>query len=59
MRLLDVGAQRDDIRYILSLYEGVALAMGAGYTEASCGLGVINFHVAPGLGNEVELIHTA
>lgn len=57
--LMDVLAQRDDIRYILSLHEGVALAMAAGYAEASGKLGVTNFHVAPGLGNAIGLIYTA
>jgi benzoylformate decarboxylase len=57
--LMDVLAQRDDIRYILSLHEGVALAMAAGYAEASGNIGVTNFHVAPGLGNAIGLIYTA
>ena len=57
--LMDVLAQRDDIRYILSLHEGVALAMAAGYAEASGKIGVTNFHVAPGLGNALGLIYTA
>jgi benzoylformate decarboxylase len=57
--LMDVLAQRDDVRYILSLHEGVALAMAAGYAEASGKLGVTNFHVAPGLGNALGLIYTA
>jgi benzoylformate decarboxylase len=57
--LMDVLAQRDDIRYILSLHEGVALAMAAGYAEASGKLGVTNFHVAPGLGNALGLVYTA
>jgi benzoylformate decarboxylase len=57
--LMDVLAQRDDIRYILSLHEGVALAMAAGYAEASGNIGVTNFHVAPGLGNALGLIYTA
>jgi benzoylformate decarboxylase len=57
--LMDVLAQRDDLRYILSLHEGVALAMAAGYAEASGKIGVTNFHVAPGLGNALGLIYTA
>jgi len=57
--LMDVLAQRDDIRYILSLHEGVALAMAAGYAEASGKIGVTNFHVAPGLGSALGLIYTA
>jgi benzoylformate decarboxylase len=57
--LMDVLAQRDDIRYILSLHEGVALAMAAGYAEASGKIGVTNFHVAPGLGNALGLVYTA
>jgi benzoylformate decarboxylase len=56
---MDVLAQRDDLRYILSLHEGVALAMAAGYAEASGKIGVTNFHVAPGLGNALGLIYTA
>jgi benzoylformate decarboxylase len=57
--LMDVLAQRDDIRYILALHEGVALAMAAGYAEASGKIGVTNFHVAPGLGNALGLLYTA
>ena len=57
--LMDVLAQRNDLRYILSLHEGVALAMAAGYAEASGKIGVSNFHVAPGLGNALGLIYTA
>jgi benzoylformate decarboxylase len=57
--LMDMLAQRDDIRYILSLHEGVALAMATGYAEASGKIGVTNFHVAPGLGNALGLIYTA
>ena len=57
--LMDVLAQRDDLQYILSLHEGVALAMAAGYAEASGKIGVSNFHVAPGLGNALGLIYTA
>jgi benzoylformate decarboxylase len=56
---MDVLAQRDDLRYILSLHEGVALAMAAGYAEASGKIGVTNFHVAPGLGNALGLVYTA
>jgi benzoylformate decarboxylase len=57
--LMDVLAQRDDLQYILSLHEGVALAMAAGYAEASGKIGVTNFHVAPGLGNALGLVYTA
>jgi benzoylformate decarboxylase len=57
--LMDVLAQRDDLQYILSLHEAVALAMSAGYAEASGKIGVSNFHVAPGLGNALGLIYTA
>jgi benzoylformate decarboxylase len=57
--LMDVLAQRDDLHYILSLHEAVALAMSAGYAEASGKIGVSNFHVAPGLGNALGLIYTA
>jgi benzoylformate decarboxylase len=57
--LMDMLAQRDDLRYILSLHEGVALALAAGYAEASGKIGVTNFHVAPGLGNALGLIYTA
>jgi len=57
--LMDVLAQRDDLQYILALHEAVALAMSAGYAEASGRIGVSNFHVAPGLGNALGLIYTA
>jgi benzoylformate decarboxylase len=57
--LMDELAQRDDLRYILSLHEGVAMAMAAGYAEAAGKIGVGNFHVAPGLGNALGLVYTA
>jgi benzoylformate decarboxylase len=57
--LMDMLAQRDDLRYILALHEGVALAMAAGYAEAAGKVGVTNFHVAPGLGNALGLMYTA
>ena len=49
--LMDVLPDHPDFKYILTLQEGVAMAMADGYALASGKLGVLNVHVAPGLGN--------
>lgn len=49
--LMDILATEDNIRYVLTLQEAVAMTMADGYARASGKLAVVNLHVAPGLGN--------
>jgi benzoylformate decarboxylase len=49
--LMDVLPDHPEFKYILTLQEGVAMAMADGYALASGKLGVLNVHVAPGLGH--------
>ncbi|MBW2054060.1 MAG: hypothetical protein JRI85_17815 [Deltaproteobacteria bacterium] len=48
---IDSLSEYPDIKYILALQEGVALGMAHMYSSASGRTGVVNLHVAPGLGN--------
>jgi benzoylformate decarboxylase len=48
-----------DIKYILALHEGVALSMAQMYANASGKTGVVNLHVAPGLGNALGSLYNA
>jgi benzoylformate decarboxylase len=57
--LMDILVARPDLKYILSLHEGVAMAMADGYAMASGRLGVLNVHVAPGLGNAMGMLYDA
>ncbi len=47
------------IRYILALQEAVALTMAHMYANASGETGVVNLHVAPGLGNAMGSLYNA
>ena len=57
--LMDVLPDHPDFKYILTLQEGVAMAMADGYALASGKLGVLNVHVAPGLGNAMGMLYDA
>jgi len=57
--LLDGLAARDDIRYVTALHEGVALGAASYYAQASGRTGVVNVHVAPGLGNALGMLYGA
>ena len=57
--LMDILVDYPDLRYILTLHEGVAMAMADGYALASRKLGVVNVHVAPGLGNTMGMLYDA
>lgn len=41
----------DDIEYVLTLQEGVAMAMAEGYAHASGTVGFVNLHASSGAGN--------
>jgi benzoylformate decarboxylase len=57
--LMDVLPAYPDLHYILTLQEGVAMAAADGYAMASGKLGVVNLHVAPGLGNAMGMLYDA
>ncbi len=57
--LMDVLPDHPDFTYILTLQEGVAMAMTDGYALASGKLGVLNVHVTPGLGNAMGMLYDA
>ena len=47
------------LRYIVALSEFAAVPMADGYARATRSLGVVNLHVAPGLGNGMGGLYTA
>ena len=57
--LMDALAGQEDVRYILALHEGVAMAMADGYAQASGKFAVVNVHVSPGLGNAMCMLYDA
>lgn len=57
--LMDGLAREPGIRYVLALQEAAAISMADGYALASGGLGVVNVHVAPGLGNAMGMLYNA
>lgn len=57
--LMDALATETGLRYVLALQESVAMAMADGYARASGKLGVVNLHVAPGLGNAMGMLFDA
>jgi benzoylformate decarboxylase len=57
--LMDAFAVENEIRYVLGLQEAALMAMADGYAQASGKLAVLNFHVAPGLGNAMGMLYDA
>ena len=57
--LMDGLAREPGIRYVLALQEAVAISMADGYAQASGGLGAVNVHVSPGLGNAMGMLYDA
>jgi benzoylformate decarboxylase len=51
--------QHPKLRYIVALSEISAVPMADGYARATRKLGVVNLHVAPGLGNGMGALYTA
>lgn len=47
------------VRYVVALSEVAAVPMADGYARTTRGLGVVNLHVAPGLGNGMGALYTA
>ena len=56
--LLDSLADHPQITYYMALHEGVAVGAAKGYAEASGKVGVVNLHVAPGLGNAMGMLYS-
>ncbi len=50
---------RNKLKYIVALSEVSAVPMADGYARATRSLGVVNLHVAPGLGNGMGTLYTA
>src|SRR5258708_12555998 len=57
--LMDGLAREPGIRYVLALQEAVAVSMADGYAQASGGIGAVNVHVSPGLGNPTGMLYAA
>lgn len=57
--IIDALADYPQLRYIVALHEGVALGAASYYAQASGRTGVINVHVAPGLGNALGMLYDA
>ena len=54
--LLDHLADHPELEYIVALYEAVAVGAASFYAQATGKTGVVNLHVAPGLGNGIGMI---
>lgn len=57
--LMDGLVRKPSIRYVLALQEAVAIAMADAYAQARGGLGAVNVHVSPGLGNAMGMLYDA
>ena len=57
--LVRMCEQREKLRYVVALSEVAAVPMADGYARATRALGVVNLHVAPGLGNGSGALYTA
>ena len=57
--LVKACEQRKKLKYVVALSEVSAVPMADGYARATRSLGVVNLHVAPGLGNGMGTLYTA
>ncbi len=57
--LVRMCEHRNKLRYVVALSEVAAVPMADGYARATRSLGVVNLHVAPGLGNGSGALYTA
>src|SRR5438270_13995726 len=57
--LVRMCEHREQLRYVVALSEFAAVPMADGYARATRSLGVVNLHVAPGLGNGMGGLYTA
>jgi len=57
--ILDALLDYPQLKYIVALHEGVALGAASYYAQTSGKVGVVNVHVAPGLGNALGMLYNA
>jgi benzoylformate decarboxylase len=57
--IIDSLADYPQLRYVLALHEAVAVGAASYYAQASGKTGVVNLHVAPGLGNALGMLYNA
>ncbi|MFN7086490.1 MAG: thiamine pyrophosphate-binding protein [Burkholderiales bacterium] len=57
--LVNACEKRGKIEYVIALSEVAAVPMADGCARATRSLGVVNLHVAPGLGNGMGALYTA
>src|SRR5258705_4149113 len=57
--ILDALLDYPQLRYIVTLHEGVAVGAGSYYAKATGKPAVVNVHVAPGLGNALGMLYNA
>jgi len=57
--LMDALVTEKGLQYVLCLQESVAVGAAEGYAFASGGPGIINLHVAPGLGNAMGMLYNS
>lgn len=57
--LLDGLADYPQLQYIVALHEGIAVGAASYYARASGKTGIVNLHVAPGLGNGLGMLYSA
>jgi benzoylformate decarboxylase len=57
--LVRMCEHRERLKYVVALSEVCAVPMADGYARATRSLGVVNLHVAPGLGNGMGGLYTA
>src|SRR5262245_38058065 len=57
--ILDALLDYPQLRYIVALHEGVAGGAASYYAQTSGKTGVVNIHVAPGLGNAIGMLYNA
>ncbi len=55
--LMDALVNENRLDYILCLQESVTIGAAEGYAYATGGVGVVNLHVAPGLGNAMGMLY--
>jgi benzoylformate decarboxylase len=57
--IIDSLVDYPQLRYIAALHEAVALGAASYYAQATGKTGVVNLHVAPGLGNSLGMLYDA
>ncbi|HET7340461.1 MAG TPA: thiamine pyrophosphate-binding protein, partial [Methylomirabilota bacterium] len=57
--ILDALLDYPQLKYVVALHEGVALGAASYYALAGGKIGVVNVHVAPGLGNALGMLYNA